>query len=110
MIFKIDSVAGYDKLITSNCITIILFYADWCTPFESVKRIIAELPIEFPMVSVGILDIQIHRNLADLYKVSLIPTVFIFKNGVRTYRIIGDDQKATYTSKIKELLQNSPQN
>ena len=101
---SIYALAGVDKknnnLITltddnfgkeiKNDIVIVDFWAVWCGPCQRQGPIIEDLAIELKKrARVGKLDIDKNQMVADLYQVTNIPTIIIFKKGKPAKRFVG---------------------
>ena len=70
------------------------FYADWCGPCKMVGPIVAEIAEEYEgKGKVGKVNVDEEPQLAMQFKVTAIPTLFVFKNGEVDGQIVGFAQK-----------------
>lgn len=89
-------------------IVLIDFFAEWCEPCNTQGLIIDELKgnlennVKFMEV-----DVEKYKELASIYKVQLLPTVIILKNGVVFKRHVGLTMskilKAELNSALKKI-------
>lgn len=87
--------------ITRNGVTIVDFWAEWCTPCKMLVPVMNEIADELKgKVKVGKLNVEIQRQVAAKYNIRNIPTVIIFKNGKEIKRLVGVKPKSVY---LKEL-------
>ena len=90
-----------DNLISNNDITLIDFYADWCGPCKALLPIIDEIANNETHITVGKVNVEEEKDLANKYRVRSIPTMVIFKNGKEVNRLVGFLPKEEILSKIK---------
>ena len=77
------------------------FYADWCGPCKALSPVIDEIALERMDITVGKVNVDTERDLAEKYKVRSIPTMVIFKGGKEIERMVGFLPKEEILSKIK---------
>ena len=71
-----------DEVIKSNKPVLVDFWATWCGPCQMLAPIIEEIANEYEgKVKVGKINVDEQPELANMYKVSSIPTVMVFKGG-----------------------------
>ena len=91
----------FEDIISSDNITLIDFYADWCGPCKALSPIIDEVAQEATGVTVGKVNVDDERDLAMKYRVRSIPTMIIFKGGKEIERLVGVLPKEQILEKIK---------
>ena len=85
------------------------FWADWCPPCKAIAPLIAELATEFEGVaSVGQVDVDANKSLAERYNISSIPTLLFFRNGEMVDRIQGAAPKREISEKLTALAVATP--
>lgn len=92
----------FNEIISNENITLIDFYADWCGPCKALSPVIDEIALERMDITVGKVNVDTERDLAEKYKVRSIPTMVIFKEGKEIERMVGFLPKEEILSKIKE--------
>ena len=90
----------FNEIISSENITLIDFYADWCGPCKALSPIIDEIANEATNVTVGKVNVDTERDLALKYNVRSIPTMVIFKGGKEIERMVGFLPKEEILAKI----------
>lgn len=87
--------------ITRNGITLVDFWAEWCTPCKMLVPVMNDIADELKgKVKVGKLNVDASRQTAAKFNIRNIPTVIVFKNGKEYKRLVGVKSKNAY---IKEL-------
>ncbi|MEA4896849.1 thioredoxin [Bacillota bacterium Meth-B3] len=77
------------------------FWAPWCGPCRMIAPIIEQLAGEYSgRAAVGKLNIDEEQDAAVSYRVTSIPTLILFKDGVEQERMIGARGKEA----LEELL------
>ncbi len=90
---------------TSNGVTLVDFWAEWCGPCRMISPIIDELANEYSgKVKVGKVNVDEEMELAEQFGVSSIPTLVILKDGNEVKRFVGLTQKAVLASALDSYL------
>ena len=92
----------FNEIISNENITLIDFYADWCGPCKALSPVIDEIALERMDITVGKVNVDTERDLAEKYKVRSIPTMVIFKGGKEIERMVGFLPKEEILAKIKD--------
>ena len=92
-----------DKVLDSDKLTVIDFWAVWCGPCKMVSPIIDELADDYSeTVNIGKMDVDTNKGISTKYGVRSIPTVLFIKGGEVVDKIVGAATKAKYQAKIDQ--------
>ena len=79
-----------NEVIKSDKTVIVDFYADWCGPCKMIAPILEEIANErADEVKLCKVNVDNDGELAMGFGIASIPTIFIYKNGEITNKIIG---------------------
>ena len=74
------SVAQYQKIINSNKLVLVDFYAEWCAPCKKMKPYLDEISIKMKdKVEVVRIDADANKTLAQWLKVDALPVLYLYK-------------------------------
>lgn len=89
MVAHINEEVFESKVLNSNKITVVDFFATWCGPCKMLSPVIDELSEQNENVDFYKVNVDENPQLAQTYDVNTIPNVLIFKNGERIANSIG---------------------
>ena len=80
----------FSQIIHDNKPVLVDFYADWCAPCRMMKPILEEVKQKMGN-DATIIKVDVDQNpaAAEIYNVTGIPTLMIFKNGEVKWRKAG---------------------
>ncbi|MCU0610002.1 MAG: thioredoxin [Chitinispirillaceae bacterium] len=97
-----------DRIVASKVPVLIDFWAPWCAPCRMLNPIIKELEHEYKGKVLFLkVNIDIHRGLADYFRVQGIPAVFILKDRAVVSAMVGFRTKKDYQAAIEAQLKKS---
>jgi thioredoxin len=80
----------FSEMIHSNRPVLVDFYADWCAPCRMMKPILEEVKQKMGDEATIIkVDVDSNPAAAEIYNVTGIPTLMIFRNGEIKWRQAG---------------------
>lgn len=77
------------SVLERSGLSVVDFWAIWCTPCKMIAPVIEELAAETPNVFFGKVDVDANQKYAGEFGVMSIPTIAFFKNGKLVDTVIG---------------------
>jgi thioredoxin 1 len=82
------------------------FFAEWCGPCKRMGPIIDELKVMMgDSVEIKKLNVDEHREEAQKYQISVVPTIIIEKDGVIAQKYQGVTDVQTLAAVLKPLVE-----
>jgi len=81
--------SNFDKTISSENLTLVDFWAEWCGPCKSMHPIFESMSKKFPNVKFGRVNVDNNQNISMKYAVQSIPTFIMFKSGQIIDKMMG---------------------
>ena len=76
--------AEFDALIADGKTVLLDFFATWCGPCKMLTPVLEQVEGDYPDVEFVKVDVDEEPDLARRYGISVIPTLFVIKNGEPT--------------------------
>ena len=99
--------ADFDqKVVKSQGLTIVDFWAEWCAPCRMIAPVLEELADEYSgKVTIAKLNVDENPRTAARFGIRSIPTLLLFKGGERVDQVIGAVPRGVIQSKIGAHLE-----
>ncbi len=82
-------------------VALVDFWATWCGPCKMISPIIEGLAAEMPEVKFAKVEVDENPQISSKYRITSIPTLIIFKDGVIVDTIVGFRPKHEIEKMIK---------
>jgi len=93
------------NVIKSDKPILVDFWAPWCGPCRFVGPILTEIANEkADVLTVGKLNVDENRQVAESFQITGIPTMILFKGGQPVERIVGAKPKTDIESALAKHL------
>ena len=80
-------------------VVLVDFYAEWCGPCKMMVPVLESLDD----VNVVKVNVDIHEDLSEEFRIMSIPTLLFFKDGVKVKDIVGFHSKEQIQKILEEL-------
>lgn len=81
---------NFNKIINSNQLTLVDFYADWCGPCKTMSPILQQTKTVIKdKVKIIKVNIDTHKDVATEFMVRSVPTLILFRKGEILWRQSG---------------------
>jgi thioredoxin 1 len=78
------TLTDFNQLTSQQGTTLVEFSASWCGPCKQMKPILNSFSQKHPDINVVTVDVQEEKDLAVQYRIRSVPTLVVFRNGVKT--------------------------
>ncbi|HMH24639.1 MAG TPA: thioredoxin [Puia sp.] len=92
-----------DKVISSEKLTVVDFWAEWCGPCRAIGPVIEELSKEYDgKINVGKVNVDHNPQLSINYGITSIPAILFIKGGKVVDKLVGAQPKSNFIKKIEQ--------
>lgn len=93
-----------EKVLDSNKLSVIDFWAEWCGPCRAIGPVIEELAKEYDgKVNIGKVNVDHNPQISMDYQITSIPAILFVKGGKVVDKLVGAQPKANFVKKIQAL-------
>ena len=85
MTTKILTGANFEATVTDNPVVLVDFWAAWCGPCRAFAPTFEAAAAKHEGIVVGKVDTEAERELAQAARISSIPTLMAFRDGILVY-------------------------
>ncbi len=91
-----------EKVLSSELLTVIDFWAEWCGPCRAIGPVIEELSKEYDgKVNIGKVNVDHNPQISMDYQITSIPAILFVKGGQVVDKLVGAQPKANFVKKIQ---------
>lgn len=91
-----------EKVLDSDKLTMIDFWAEWCGPCRAIGPMVEELSKEYDgKVNVGKVNVDQNPQLSINYGITSIPAILFVKDGKVVDKLVGAQPKSNFVKKIE---------
>ena len=91
-----------EKVLDSDKLTMIDFWAEWCGPCRAIGPVVEELSKEYDgTVNVGKVNVDENPQLSVKYGITSIPAILFVKGGEVVDKLVGSQPKGNSVKKIE---------
>jgi thioredoxin 1 len=94
-----------EKVLASDKLTVIDFWAEWCGPCRAIGPVIEELSKEYDgKINVGKVNVDHNPQLSVNYGITSIPAILFIKGGKVVDKLVGAQPKSNFVKKIESHI------
>jgi thioredoxin 1 len=93
------------QVVSSDKLSIVDFWAEWCGPCRAIGPVIEELSAEYAgKVNVGKVNVDHNPQLSINYNITSIPAILFIKGGKVVDKLVGAQPKSNFVKKIEQHI------
>ena len=93
-----------EKVLDSEKLTMIDFWAEWCGPCRAIGPVVEELSKEYDgSVNIGKVNVDQNPQLSINYGITSIPAIIFVKGGKVVDKLVGAQPKSNFVKRIEAL-------
>ena len=81
--------SNFEQTISTNNLTLVDFWAEWCGPCKSMHPIFESLEKQYPNIKFARVNVDQNQNISRKFEVQSIPTFIMFKSGKIIDKMMG---------------------
>ena len=89
-----------NEVLTSDKLTVVDFWAEWCGPCRAIGPVIDELSKEYD----GKVNVDENPQISMNYGITSIPAILFIKDGQVVDKLVGAQPKSNFVKKIETHL------
>src|SRR5688500_5639347 len=94
-----------EKVLSSDKLSVVDCWAEWCGPCRAIGPVIDELSKEYEgRVNVGKLNVEHNSEVSINYGITYISAILFFKCGKIVDKLVGAQPKVNFVKKIEQHM------
>ena len=91
-----------EQVISSEKLSVIDFWAEWCGPCRAIGPVIEELSKDYAgKVNIGKINVDHNPEVSMKYGITSIPAILFVKGGKVVDKLVGAQPKGNFVKKIE---------
>nr|YP_009396784.1 thioredoxin [Ophidocladus simpliciusculus]ARW65970.1 thioredoxin [Ophidocladus simpliciusculus] len=104
-ILQVADSSFHSEVIKSNSTVLVDFWAPWCGPCRMIAPVIDEIANEYQdIIKVVKVNTDLNPIIASEYGIRSIPTLMIFKEGIKVDTVIGAVPRSTLVNTLSKHI------
>lgn len=94
---------NFEKIVSTNEIVVVDFWATWCGPCRAFGPIFEKVSEKYPDIPFVKIDIDESNEIAEAAQIKAVPTIMVIKRGEVIYRQAG----SLLASDLEDLVEQA---
>ena len=99
-VIEINEKNFQQEVLESDKPVLVDFWASWCGPCRMMAPVVEEIAQDYKDIKVCKVNVDDELQLAKQFKIEVIPTLVVFKDGRKAETIVGVQSKKDILAKI----------
>ncbi len=97
------TMTDFEETVTADGITLVDFWAEWCGPCKAFAPVFEQTAAENPDVTFAKVDTEAEQQLSGALGIMSIPTLMIFRDGIRVFSQPGALPKTALDDLLRQV-------
>ena len=97
------TMTDFEETVTGDGITLVDFWAEWCGPCKAFAPVFEQTAEENPDITFAKVDTEAEQQLSGALGIMSIPTLMIFRDGIRVFSQPGALPKAALDDLVRQV-------
>lgn len=97
------TMSDFEQTVTGEGIALVDFWASWCGPCKAFAPVFEEVAAANPDLQFGKVDTEAEQELAGALGIMSIPTLMIFRDGIRVFSQPGALPKSALEDLVRQV-------
>lgn len=105
-VVEVVGLEEFNVVVSGNGVVLVDFYTRWCLPCKMLKPVLEKISSKYDDLKVVAVDLDIPANqgIGNIYGITAVPTLILFKNGKEVHRRVGFSSERNLVAWLDKCL------